>query len=113
MIALSAFSCWMLGFVMLLFVGISEGRSWSFKGTRYGESLELSQQDTLVLLVNERYKIPENLYIDHNVFQLASSNMITPDIRIYSAAGSTPTLRVQFYTQEEKPVYDNMDFNWD
>ena len=100
---------------MLIFVGISEGRSWSIDGTRYGESLELSQQDTLVLLVNERYKIPENLYInyiDHNVFQLASSNMITPDIRIYSTEGSTPTLRVQFYTQEEKPVYDNMDFNW-
>ena len=111
-IALSALSCWMLGLVMLIFVGISEGRSWSIDGTRYGESLELSQQDTLVLLVNERYKIPENLYIDHNVFQLASSNMITPDIRIYSAEGSTPTLRVQFYTQEEKPVYDNMDFNW-
>ena len=111
-IALSALSCWMLGLVMLIFVGISEGRSWSIDGTRYGESLELSQQDTLVLLVNERYKIPENLYIDHNVFQLASSNMITPDIRIYSTEGSTPTLRVQFYTQEEKPVYDNMDFNW-
>ena len=111
-IALSALSCWMLGLVMLIFVGISEGRSWSIDGTRYGESLELSQQDTLVLLVNERYKIPENLYIDHNVFQLASNNMIAPDIRIYSAEGSPPTLRVQFYTQEEKPVYDNMDFNW-
>ena len=60
-IALSALSCWMLGLVILIFVGISEGRSWSIDGTRYGESLELSQQDTLVLLVNERYKIPENL----------------------------------------------------
>ena len=75
-IALSALSCWMLGLVMLIVVGISEGRSWSIKGTRYGESLELSQQDTLVLLVNERYKLPENLYIDQDVFQLASSNMI-------------------------------------
>ena len=70
-IALSALSCWMLGLVMLIFVGISEGRSWSIKGTRYGESLELSQQDTLVLLVNERYKLPENLYIDQDVFQLS------------------------------------------
>ena len=68
-IALSALSCWMLGLVMLIFVGISEGRSWSIDGTRYGESLELSQQDTLVLLVNERYKLPENLYIDQDVFQ--------------------------------------------
>ena len=111
-IALSALSCWMLGLVMLIVVGISEGRSWSIKGTRYGESLELSQQDTLVLLVNERYKLPENLYIDQDVFQLASSNMIAPDIRVYSTDDTTPTLRVQFYTQEEKPVYDNMDFNW-
>ena len=103
----------MLGFVMLLFVGISEGRSWSFKGTRYGESLELSQQDTLVLLVNERYKLPENLYIDQDVFRLSSSNMIAPSIKIYSTDDTIPTLRVQFYTQEEKPVYDNMDFNWD
>ena len=111
-IALSAFSCWMLGLVMLIFVGISEGRSWSFKGTRYGESLELSQQDTLVILVDERYKLPENLYIDQDVFRLSSSNMIAPSIKIYSTDDTIPTLRVQFYTQEEKPVYDNMDFNW-
>ena len=47
--------------------GLCEGRSWSFKGTRYGETLELSQQDTLVLLVDERYKLPENLYIDQDI----------------------------------------------
>lgn len=111
-IALSALSGWLLGLVMLIFVGISEGRSWSIDGTRYGETLELSQQDTLVLLVDERYKLPENLYIDQDVFRLSSSNMITPSIRIYSTDDTIPTLRVQFYTQEEKPVYDNMDFNW-
>lgn len=106
----SRVGCW--DSLCFIVVGISEGRSWSIKGTRYGESLELSQQDTLVLLVNERYKLPENLYIDQDVFQLASSNMIAPDIRVYSTDDTTPTLRVQFYTQEEKPVYDNMDFNW-
>ena len=101
MIALSALTCWLLGLVMLI-----------FEGTYYGESLELSQQDTLVLLVDERYKLPENLYIDQDVFRLSSSNMIVPNIRIYSTNDTTPTLRVQFYSQEEKPVYDNMDFNW-
>ncbi|MFR5660400.1 MAG: PspC domain-containing protein, partial [Butyricimonas faecihominis] len=30
-IALSALSCWMMGLVMLIVVGISEGRSWSIK----------------------------------------------------------------------------------
>ena len=100
-IALSALSCWMLGLVMLIVVGISEGRSWSIKGTRYGESLELSQQDTLVLLVNERYKLPENLYIDQDVFQLASSNMIAPDIRVYSTDDTTPTLRVNFIPKKK------------
>ena len=39
--------------------------------------------------------------------------MISPRIKIYSTDDTIPTLRVQFYTQEEKPVYDNMDFNWD
>ena len=103
-IALSALSCWMLGLVILIFVGISEGRSWSIDGTRYGESLELSQQDTLVLLVNERYKIPENLYIDHNVFQLASSNMITPDIRIYWPR-DRPRHYVYNFTPKKKNPY--------
>lgn len=112
-IALSALSVWLLGLVLAIYVGISEGRSWSFESTRYSESIELEQRDTIVVEVNDRYQLKGNIYTDQGVLSLPSGNMIIPKVRICPTEESIPKVSVQFYTREEKPVHDNLDFKWD
>ena len=113
MIALSTLSLWILGFILFITIGIIEGRSWSFRETYYKESLELNVQDTLVVQINERYKIPDELFVNENVIKVANDNMIAPKIRIYPTNEPVPRVEVQFYTHEAKPISNKMDFHWE
>ena len=112
LIALSALSLWVLGFIMAIFVGISEGRSWSLERTCHEESIELNRPDTLEIRANERYQIPDGLFMDEEVIKFATNKMIVPKIRIYPTEDSLPRIDVKFYTHEVKPIADRMDFHW-
>lgn len=111
-IALSALAGWLVGLVMVISVGISEGSTWTPRTRNYEESLHVNTSKPLTVQVNHRYSVPRNADDDKGVFQLQEGSVFAPRFKVRPSRNNTASIVVQYSTHENKPDRKNITFNY-
>ncbi len=112
-IALSALTGWLVGLVMVISVGISEGSTWTPQTKDYEESLQLDKSQTLTVQVNNRYTVPvEIYYTGKEVVQLDENRVFKPHFTVYPSHNNKGEIVVRYCTHENKPNWESVTFDY-
>lgn len=111
-IALSALAGWLLGLVMVIIVGVSEGATWSPFKRSIIENVHVNTSKPLTIQVNSQYLVPHDKRSDKGVLRLPTSNVFAPCFKVRSSHDSTASIVVQYTTHENIPNRKNVKFKY-